>query len=66
MCMYVFELQSEMLMFILDAIPKLAEFFRNSKWLLKLVYLANTFAHLNELNLCMQDMIELFYQARIR
>lgn len=46
----LFELRSELLLFLQDANPQLAECFSSPTWLFQLAYLADIFMHINELN----------------
>lgn len=63
----LFELKSEMLVFLVDSKPELSTFFSDEKWLVKLAYLADIFSHLNVLNLSLQgpDKTVLYVQDRV-
>jgi hypothetical protein len=50
----VFELREELLLFFKDK-ASFSDFLEDTKWLLKLAYLADVYQHLNTLNTSMQS-----------
>lgn len=63
----LFELKSEMLLFLSDSKPEFSSYFSDEKWLVKLAYLADIFSHLNSLNSSLQgpDKTVFYTQTKV-